>query len=158
MRKLRANRPKKGELKKVNYPVIILAVSLITALMFVMRNKYAELREITSRIDAGYTVYVGDRQLNNIEFTAKDILMYDYKIDDSRKQIRLAPPHKQYWEEIEEGYEPEPSSIDEGNSYELGDTVELPSTPGGMIDMLDDIGQAVKKEIRDFEQNLDDGV
>lgn len=68
------------------------------------------------------------------------------------------PPHKQYWEEIEEGYEPEPSSIDEGNSYELGDTVELPSTPGGMIDMLDDIGQAVKKEIRDFEQNLDDGV
>ena len=92
MRKLRANRPKKSELKKVNYPVIILAVSLITALMFVMRNKYAELREITSRIDAGYTVYVGDRQLNNVEFTAKDILMYEYKIDDSRKQIRLAPP------------------------------------------------------------------
>lgn len=158
MRKLRADRPKKSELKKVNYPVIILAVSLITALMFVMRNKYAELREITSRIDAGYTVYVGDRQLNNIEFTAKDILMYEYKIDDSRKQIRLAPPRKQYWEEIEEGYEPEPSSIEDDNSYELGDPVELPSTPGGMIDMLDDIGQAVKKEIRDFEQNLDDGV
>lgn len=158
MRKLRADRPKKCELKEVNYPVIILAVSLITALMFVMRNKYAELREITSRIDAGYTVYVGDRQLNNVEFTAKDILMYEYKIDDSRKQIKLATPYKQYWEEIEEGYEPEPSSIDEGNSYELGDPVELPSTPRGMIDMLDDIGQAVKKEIRDLEQNLDDGV
>ena len=70
MRKLRADRPKKSELKKVNYPVIILAVSLITVLMFVMRDKYAELREITSRIDAGYTVYVGDRQLNNVEFTA----------------------------------------------------------------------------------------
>lgn len=68
------------------------------------------------------------------------------------------PPHKQYWEEIEEGYESEPSSIEDDNSYELGDPVELPSTPGGMIDMLDDIGQAVKKEIRDFEQNLDDGV
>lgn len=158
MRRLRAEKPKENRFRQINYPFIVLAVLVIVALVFVLRGKYAELKEITSRIDAGYTVYVGDRQLNNIEFTAKDILMYEYKIDDSRKQIRLAPPHKQYWEEIEEGYEPEPSSIDEGNSYELGDPVELPSTPGGMIDMLDDIGQAVKKEIRDFEQNLDDGV
>lgn len=158
MRRLRAEKPKENRFRQINYPFIVLAVLVIVALVFVLRGKYAELKEITSRIDAGYTVYVGDRQLNNIEFTAKDILIYEYKIDDSRKQIRLAPPHKQYWEEIEEGYEPEPSSIDEGNSYELGDPVELPSTPGGMIDMLDDIGQAVKKEIRDFEQNLDDGV
>lgn len=158
MRRLRAEKPKENRFRQINYPFIVLAVLVIVALVFVLRGKYAELKEITSHINAGYTVYIGDRRLDSIEFTAKDILMYEYKIDDSRKQIRLATPHKQYWEEIEEGYEPEPSSIDEGNSYELGDPVELPSTPGGMIDMLDDIGQAVKKEIRDFEQNLDDGV
>ena len=156
MRRLRAEKPKENRFRQINYPFIVLAVLVIVALMFVLRGKYAELKEITSRINAGYTVYIGDRRLDSIEFTAKDILMYEYKIDDSRKQIKLAPPYKQYWEEIEEEYESEPFSIDENNSYELGDPVELPSTPGGMVDMLDDTGQAVNKEIRNFEQDLDE--
>ena len=156
MRRLRAEKPKENRFRQINYPFIVLAVLVIVALMFVLRGKYAELKEITSRINAGYTVYIGDRRVDSIEFTAKDILMYEYKIDDSRKQIKLAPPYKQYWEEIEEEYESEPFSIDENNSYELGDPVELPSTPGGMVDMLDDTGQAVNKEIRNFEQDLDE--
>mgnify|MGYP001852167966 CR=1 FL=1 len=92
MRRLRAEKPKENRFRQINYPFIVLAVLVIVALMFVLRGKYAELKEITSRINAGYTVYIGDRRLDSIEFTAKDILMYEYKIDDSRKQIKLAPP------------------------------------------------------------------
>lgn len=91
MRTLRTQK-KKNYFKQINYPFLIVFMGLMTALMFLLRNTYEDLQLVDSRLNAGYEVVIGNNRLPNGCLTAKDVVLYDFEINDKDRQIKLFIP------------------------------------------------------------------
>lgn len=101
MRTLRPQK-KKNYFKQINYPFLIILMGLMTALMFLLRNTYENLQLVDTRLNAGYEVILGNNRLPNGCLTAKDVVLYDFEINDKDRQIVLFIPQEFTTEASEE--------------------------------------------------------
>lgn len=101
MRTLRPQK-KKNYFRQINYPFLIILMGLMTALMFLLRNTYENLQLVDTRLNAGYEVILGNNRLPNGCLTAKDVVLYDFEINDKDRQIVLFIPQEFTTEASEE--------------------------------------------------------